>query len=504
MRGASATAPAASTRRSAGRGRLLHQEGSEGMSAHTPVRSLQDLVDAHPDLVDYFYNDSPGLHIRTRTDRFPIPPEFSNWRDEQRAWRESAVLFDQTHHMPELFVTGRDARAMLHRIGVNSFANLAPGVAKQFIGCTPQGHMIGDCILYAHGPDSYELVSGAPLLNWVEYQAATGDWNVNLVRDDNSAENRSGRRARFRYQLDGPCATSILEKAVGGALPDAGPFRTFATRVAGVDVLVLRHGMAGRHKAYEISGEYDDEAAVRDALLRAGEEFGLRRGGLKAYFSTNYESGWIAAPLPAVYTAEELLDYRRWLPADGWEGTWQLAGSFRPDRIEDYYTTPYDLGYGKIVKFDHDFIGREALTRVAQDPPRRRVTLMWHTEDVLAVIGSLFGEGTPGKFLDFPLADYGLLVQRDRVLVDGRSAGLSTFCGYSANERRFLSLAMLDAARAEPGTEVVVVWGEPDGGSRKPRVERHRQMEVRATVAPAPFAGSPASTAGAGAAASRR
>ena len=65
------------------------------MSVDSPLRSLQDLVDSHPDLVDYFYNDSPGLNIRTRTDRIPIPAEFSNWREEQRAWRETAILFDQ-------------------------------------------------------------------------------------------------------------------------------------------------------------------------------------------------------------------------------------------------------------------------------------------------------------------------------------------------------------------------------------------------------------------------
>lgn len=464
------------------------------MSAGAPRRSLQDLVDSHPDLVEYFYNDSPGLPIRTRTDRIPIPPEFTNWRDEQRAWRETAVLFDQTHHMPELFVTGPDARAMLNWIGVNSFGNLGPGRAKQFVGCTPEGYLIGESILYAHGEQSYELVSGMPLLNWVEFQAATGDWDVTVERDNNTAENDSGRRVRFRYQLDGPQATSIFEKAVGEPLPDPGAFRTFTTTIAGVDVLVLRHGMAGRHKAYEISGAYDDEATVRDALLRAGEEFGMRRGGMKAYFSTNYESGWIAGPLPAIYTSEELRAYRQWLSADGWEGTWQLAGSFRPPRIEDYYNTPYDLGYDKIVKFDHNFIGRDALAELAQNPPRSRVTLMWHKDDVMAVIGSLLEEGTPGKFIDFPIADYGLLVQRDAVHLEGQPVGLSTFCGYSANEHRFLSLAILDAAQAEPGTEVTVTWGEPDGGSRKRRVERHRQMPVRATVAPAPFAYSPAST----------
>ena len=458
-------------------------------------RSLQDLLDSHPDLVDYFYHDSPGLNTRAQSGKLPVPAEFSNWRDEQIAWRESAVLFDQTHHMPELFVSGPDARALLDRIGVNSFANLEPGRAKQLVGCTSEGYVIGDCILYPHGEDSFELVSSMPLLNWIEYQAGAGDWKVDLVRDDNTAENTSGHRTRFRYQLDGPHAAPIFEKAVGGPIPDPGLFRTFTTSVAGVEVLVLRHGMAGRHKAYEISGPHAGQKLVHEALLRAGEEFGLRQGGMTAYYSATQESGWIAGPVPAVYTDDALREYREWLPADGWEGRWQLAGSFRGERIDDYYTTPFDLGYGKIVKFDHDFIGREALERMDPGAARRKVTLLWNRDDVLAVLGSLLERGTPAKYLDFPLADYATLGQRDQVLVGGAPAGVSTFCGYSANERRVLSLAMVDPAHAEPGTEVVVLWGEPDGGSRKARVERHQQVEIRATVAPAPFAHSPWSTA---------
>jgi hypothetical protein len=50
-----------------------------------------------------------------------------------------------------------------------------------------------------------------------------------------------------------------------------------------------------------------------------------------------------------------------------------------------------------------------------------------------------------------------------------------------------LSLAIVDAD-VEPGTEVVLVWGEEGGGSAKPVVERHVQTEIRATVSPVPYA----------------
>ena len=49
------------------------------------------------------------------------------------------------------------------------------------------------------------------------------------------------------------------------------------------------------------------------------------------------------------------------------------------------------------------------------------------------------------------------------------------------------SIRGLQQEFSEPGTQVTVVWGEEGGGSRKPTVERHSQVMVRATVAPAPY-----------------
>jgi vanillate/3-O-methylgallate O-demethylase len=450
--------------------------------------SLQDLIDATPDLVGHLYNDTPGPHSRIRADLNPVPTEFSNWRDEQRAWRETAILFDQSHHMPELFVEGPDAFRLLNSVGVNSLANLDPTRAKQFMGCTPRGHMIGDCILYQLGEQSYELVSSMPLLNWVEYQATTGNWDVTLERDNNTSDNPAGRRIKFRFQLDGPNAGKIFDSVVDGETPEIKFFRTARVTIGGVEVLVLRHGMAG-HNGVELSGPYAQADTVRAAILAAGAEHGLRQGGTKAYFSTLYEQAWIAYPLPAIYTGEDLRGYREWLPADGWEGKFSIAGSFVSNTIEDYYVTPYDLGYGHIVKFDHDFIGRDALETLAENPPRKKMTLVWNTEDVLRVVGSLLEPGIPYKYLELPVADYGNMIQRDEVrTLDGRLVGLSTYTGYSTNERKILSISLIDIEHAVPGAEVTILWGEPDGGSRKPRVELHQQTLVRATVAPAPYA----------------
>lgn len=178
--------------------------------------------------------------------------------------------------------------------------------------------------------------------------------------------------------------------------------------------------------------------------------------------------------------------YRQWLPANGYEALASLGGSFYSDNIEDYYLTPYDLGYGPVIKFDHQFIGREALERIAHRPHRKKVTLALDNVDVTHAISTMFEKKNRAKYFDFPSAVYCTLPY-DKVMRDGKLIGISTWCGYSANEGKMLTLAMVDKQYSDPGTEVTFVWGEEAGGSLKPTVERHLQTEIRAIVSPVPY-----------------
>jgi syringate O-demethylase len=98
----------------------------------------------------------------------------------------------------------------------------------------------------------------------------------------------------------------------------------------------------------------------------------------------------------------------------------------------------------------------------------------------------MFDQGLRAKFIEFPSAVYSMH-PFDRVMVDGKLVGLSTWIGYSANEGKMLTLAMLDERHAVPGTKVSFVWGEPGGGTTKPTVERHKQVEIEAVVSPVPY-----------------
>jgi vanillate/3-O-methylgallate O-demethylase len=442
-------------------------------------RSLEEAIQAAGGPVALARNSQIGPYVYPK-----VPAEFSNWRDEQVAWATTCALFDQSHHMTEIYVEGPDTLRLFSDLGVNSFANFQVNKAKQFVAVNHEGYVIGDAILFHLDVNSVVLVGRPSAHNWVQYHAETGDYNVTVVRDERTAVNPTGRRKVYRFQVQGPNAMQVMEKAAGGQLPEIKFFNMGELDVGGHRVRALHHGMSGA-PGLELFGPWEEGEEVRALIVEAGEEFGLAQVGSRVYATNTLESGWIPCPLPAVFTGDAMKSYREYLPANGYEATGSLGGSLYSDDISDYYLTPHDLGYWPFVKFDHDFIGRDALEAMAESPPRRKVTLAWNGEDVARAMGTLFEKGEPAKYIDLPLSNYSTW-PNDKLLLEGEAVGVSTFSGYSFNERSMLSLGAVNSD-VSIGTEVVMVWGEENGGSGKPVVERHRQVEIRAIVSPVPY-----------------
>ncbi|WP_434970863.1 vanillate/3-O-methylgallate O-demethylase [Microbacterium sp. bgisy207] len=449
------------------------------------ANNLQELLDEKGDTVRMLRDSQLGTYI------YPVvPAEFSNWRREQKAWRETAVLYDQTHHMVNFFVSGPDALRLLSDTGINSFANFPVNTAKQFVPTASNGGVIGDGILFHEAENDYVYVGRAPGANWLQFHAETGGYDVEFRYDDRSPSRPYGQavhREYYRFQIQGPNAWAIIEKLAGGPVEKVKFFHMGYMTIAGEQVRTLRHGMAGA-PGLEIWGPYEQHGKIRDAILEAGREFGIEPCGSRAYSSNTLESGWIPSPLPAIYSSEAERAYREWLPANSYEAINALAGSFVSENIEDYYLNPWELGYGSFVKFDHDFIGRDALEKIDPEAQRKKVTLAWNDEDLTKVLASVLDREGPGyQFFDLPNANYGSSNYDAVIDADGNTVGLSLFTGVTANEKRGLSLATVD--RDVPiGAEVRVVWGEPDGGSRKTTVEPHEQIAIRAVVSPVPYA----------------
>ncbi|PBD01734.1 glycine cleavage system aminomethyltransferase T [Streptomyces sp. Ag82_O1-15] len=400
-----------------------------------------------------------------------VAREYAGWREEQAAWHEGVALLNLSHHMYDMFIEGPDATRLLADLGANNFENFAVGQAKQYIPVTRDGNIVTDGILSRDAENTYTL-SGIPTAqHWVRYHGEQGGYDVTYVTDPSSAFRKSGDPKLFRYQIQGPLASELVERAFGGPLPPTKFFHSSPVTLDGRDFRALRHGMAGQ-AGYEFIGAWEHAEAVREALLRAGEPFGLVQVGALAYATPSVESGWVPSPVPGIYSDPELLAYRRHIALYGIEGQRPLGGSFFSENIEDYYCSPYELGYGKMISFNHDFIGRDALRKAKDEVLRKKVTLVFDADDVRKALGD----------------DPGFVLSYSRHRVESRSGLVGITCQSASIDPvgTVLSLTLIDQRYAEPGTEVSVVWGEHPGPGTAPNADLGFPR-IRATVQPAPF-----------------
>lgn len=453
-----------------------------------PTRSLQDILDSEPNFVDYLYSNRKGSVLKDAVLRQPpefVSPEFTTWRDEQLAWREGIAFYDQSFHMTTTYLRGPDALKMIEGLAVNSFDNFGVDRARHIVCASPDGYLVSDGIIYRTGEEELALVGRQAGHNWIRFNAEQR--GVPYEADEIFSHNPDGRRSVYRYQIEGPNAPALYEQLTGTPLPKVPWSQVFPVTIAGHNLQGQLHTMAG-NPGCEFFGPWEEGPAVKEAILAAGADFELRRVGSLAYFTNALELGWIPRPLPAIFTHDDLRPFREWLPATASESTWGLGGSLYQPKVQDYYFTPWEIGYGNVVKFDHEFVGRDALEASKDNDHRKKVTLVWDPKDVAGVVESYMHPGeTPPLYIELPRATYATW-QYDAVHNDqGAPIGASTYTGFIWNERSMLSLAVIDAEYATPGTRVSLTWGEPDGGAKSQWLEPHRQVEIHATVAPAPI-----------------
>lgn len=442
--------------------------------------SLQDRIDAAGGVANWIDDCPTRLSVG-----FAYPAEHSNWRDEQRAWAETAVLFDQSFHMVDLYIKGPDTMRLLSETAVNSFADFGRNKAKQYLAVNSDGYVIADAVLFGLEDDLVSVVGTPVAPDWLMYQAEKGGYDVTFTYDS-SQPFEPGPRQFYRYELEGPNAWKILEKAHGGPLDHIGFFRMGEFTIGRHLVRALNHTMGGvpgqESTGLEIFGPFQDGPAVVEALLEAGEEFGLVRGGSTAYLSALTESGWIPNPIPAIY-GDDLKEFREQVAAGGVVYDFlRPQGSFRSQNVSDYYSTPWDLGYGHMVRFDHEFIGRAALEQMAGDDSvtgRRKAWVVWNRDDVAALLADATygGDDRPLPLVaPCPPGSY------DAILLGDEQVGVTYTQGYTVNLNEWSSMATVDSRAVDEGTEVEILWGKPSEGEKDPAIGRYKQRRVRATV----------------------
>jgi vanillate/3-O-methylgallate O-demethylase len=271
----------------------------------------------------------------------------------------------------------------------------------------------------------------------------------------------------------------VVEKAAGESIRHIAYMHSGKIHIAGHEVLALRQGVAGE-LGYELQGPTQYSREVYDTILEAGKDFGIRRLGGRAAFINHLEACFptiVTDYLPAIFDddmAEYLGEFKAAMPL--YAATFNVAGSFEAEHVSAWYRSPVELGWKNRIKFDHDFIGRQALEEELAHPRRVIRTLVWNADDVTDVYVSLFRTGKSFRYMEMPRDQRGFMYA-DKVMGRDAPVGVATSRGYSYYFRQMLSLCVIDADWSDPGTEVKVIWGEPG----------EPQKEIRAVVAQAPY-----------------
>ncbi|MBX6350339.1 MAG: glycine cleavage system aminomethyltransferase GcvT [Clostridia bacterium] len=261
------------------------------------------------------------------------PLQFSGILDEHRAVRERAGLFDVSH-MGELRVRGREAAAFLDELVTNQPSSLRPGEALYTPMCREDGGILDDLVVYRLGPDDFLLVVNAAN---TESDLA---WARDRARGFPSVAVDDETEAWALLALQGPEAEAVLRPLVDFDPGVLGRFRLReGVRLAGAEgAVVARTGYTGED-GFELFVPWEAAEAVWETLLAAGEPRGLRPAGLGARDTLRLEAA---------------------LPLYGHELTTDV--------------NPLEVRLLPFVRFEKpSFVGREALLRVRERGPARRL-----------------------------------------------------------------------------------------------------------------------------------
>lgn len=406
-------------------------------------------------------------------------PEFSGWMDEQLSWKQSCYLGDWTF-VPQIAIQGPDALQLLKDLSVNDLDNWSPKRAKHAVQCNEAGKVISEGILMRFGEDHFEYQCGTP--QWLWYNLKSKGYDA-----------RAWAPQSYKLQISGPNALALCERLRGDTLRDVKFMWTTEGRVAGLDVTFLRQGMAGEI-GFELQGPIQEKERVIAAIVEAGKEFGLRRLGARNLMINHLEACYPTGSMHFYNALSDTsrADYHAFMADDAnllpdWRGgpfetvlrynfSGAYTGSWDGDDISGLYRSPVEMGWGRNISLEHDFIGKEALAEEVANPRRKVVTLEFDRDDVMRVHASLFDEGPTFRQFEFPDIPY-QVAWTDLILKDGEVIGHATHPGYSLYFKKVLALSFIDVAYSDPGTRVKVLWGDPG----------QPQTELKATVKPAPY-----------------
>ena len=327
-----------------------------------------------------------------------MPVRYTSDLAEHAAVRNAAGLFDISH-MAEFFITGNDAGAFLDFALVGVASEIANLRAKYSLIVEASGGIIDDLIVYRLEPNRFLVIANA------SNRAAVFEALLERSKGfDVELQDASDGFALIAIQ--GPRAVAILANFTDAPLEDLKYYSIFESKVSNHFAYLARTGYTGED-GFEILVANEHSVEIWDALLEAGATVGIVTAG---------------------YACRDTLRLEAGMPLYGNE----LSRSINP----------FDAGLGRVVRLDHDFVGRDALSLAAAAEPTRKLV-------------GLVGEGRRAA-----RAHYELFASdaSEQTIGEITTGALSPTLGYP------IAMAYVDASMSEPGTEI---WADVRG-SRQP------------------------------------
>jgi glycine hydroxymethyltransferase len=346
-----------------------------------------------------------------------MPVWYSSVKEEHRAVREAAGLFD-VGHMGVFEVTGPNAVTFLDVVFSNYAAWIIDGQSMYGYFLEPDGSVIDDGIIYRVAPDHFYMVVNA--------SNEEKDWNwLNAVNEGrvlvdgerpwvgveakatlrNLKDPAAGEDQKRDMALQGPASLEILQRLTDDEALKADLARVKRTELiccdlAGVPLVIARTGYTGEEWGYEILVHPDDCETLWNAVLEVGEDLGVKPCGLACRDSTRIEAG---------------------LPLYGHE----LAGPFE--------ISPVEAGFPGYVKYHKPFfVGRSAL--LAKEDGRERELIRFRVNE----------KGTRRPDIGDPVVDR-----------RGKEIGKVTSCSIDVHGK-LVGLAIVEKRYNEPETPIAI------------------------------------------------
>jgi aminomethyltransferase len=321
---------------------------------------------------------------------FEMPVRYSSDLDEHNTVRNGVGMFDVSH-MGEFMLKGPDALALIQRVSANDASTLFDGKVQYSYLPNGRGGIVDDLLVYRLGDQEYMLVVNASNIDkdwdWIsQHKPANADLTMVNVSAD-----------MCLFAVQGPLAAKALESLTPAKLDSMGYYTFEKTDFAGyANVIVSATGYTGAG-GFEIYVSNEQAEGVWNAIMKAGEPYGIKPIGLGARDTLRLEMGY------------------------------NLYGNDITDE-----TSPIEAGLGWVTKFTHDFIDADVLKQQKE-------------------------QGVPKKLVAFEMIDRGIPRGHYELAdADGTTIGEVTSGTQSPTLSKGIGLGYIPTATSKPGTEIFV------------------------------------------------